>query len=186
MFHDQRKHYDLSSSAFDSLDPTQKKELANSIYARAQVQFSYMYKSYPIFDLVESGTCSPLLEEFFAFLNSNTFLGTIRRITKIQNIEFADAQVTHFEPGHFLTSHNDSVEGKNRLVAYVYNLTPDWHPDWGGNLMFYDDNKNVVDVFVPKFNSLSLFAVGAQHAVALVSPFARRPRLAISGWLRFR
>ena len=57
----------------------------------------------------------------------------------MQNIDYADAQATRYEPGHFLTSHNDSVEGKNRLVAYVFNFTPGWHPDWGGNLMFYDE-----------------------------------------------
>lgn len=186
VFRNQQKHYDLSANGFAKLESVEQSEIINSIYSCAQQDFGYMYKNYPVFDLAQSGDCSELLKEFLDFLNSNSVLTTIRKISGLQGIEFADAQATRYDPGHFLKSHNDLVEGKNRLAAYVFNLTPDWHPDWGGNLMFYDDKKNVTDVFVPKLNSLSLFAVGTRHAVSLVSPFARRARIAITGWFRFR
>lgn len=186
VFRNQQKHYDLSANGFAELESEEQSEITNSIYSCAQQEFGYMYKNYPVFDLAQSGNCSELLKEFLDFLNSNTVLTTIRQISGLRNIEFADAQATRYDPGHFLKSHNDLVAGKNRLAAYVFNLTSDWHPDWGGNLMFYDDKKNVTDVFVPKLNSLSLFAVGTRHAVSLVSPFARRARFAITGWFRFR
>ena len=184
VFRNQGKHYDISATGFESLDPEEQAELKQSIYASAQNDFGYMYKNYPIFDLAESGNCDPLLEEFMKFVNSEQVLSTIRRVTALDNIEYADAQATRFEPGHFLTSHDDNLTGKNRLAAYVFNLTHDWSPDWGGNLMFYDKNNNVDQVFVPKLNALSLFLIGNQHAVNLVSPFAKRPRLAITGWFR--
>lgn len=185
VFRNQQKHYDLSANGFENLDPEDKADIQNSVYSCAQREFGYMYKNYPISDLVQSGNCSALLRDFLEFLNTKSMLDALRRITGFQNIDYVDAQATRFDPGHFLTSHNDSVDGKNRLAAYVLNLSPRWHPDWGGNLMLYDDENNVMDVFVPKMNSLSLFAVGTQHAVSLVSPFARRPRVAITGWLRF-
>jgi len=185
VFRNQRKHYDLSTSGFEDLDPREQADIKQSIYSCAQKDFGYMYKNYPIFDLVQSGNCIELLEQFLNFLNSSAVLEIIRRISGIKNISYADAQLTRYDPGHFLSSHDDLVEGKNRLAAYVFNLTSQWHPDWGGNLMFYDDKQRVTDVYVPKFNSLALFAVGTQHAVSLVSPFARCPRFAITGWFRF-
>jgi Rps23 Pro-64 3,4-dihydroxylase Tpa1-like proline 4-hydroxylase len=30
------------------------------------------------------------------------------------------------------------VAGKNRVAAYVLNLTPRWRVEWGGLLMFHD------------------------------------------------
>ncbi len=186
VFRNKQKHHDLSASGFAALELTDQEEIKTSIYSCAQQSFGYMYKNYPVFDLVQSGNCMESLEQFLLFLNSDVVLNTVRRITGFKNIEFADAQATCYEPGHFLSSHNDFVAGKNRLAAYVFNLTPDWHPDWGGNLLFYDEDKNVRDAFVPRMNTLSLFAVGSKHAVSLVCPFARRPRISISGWFRFR
>lgn len=186
VFKNQNKHFDLSASQFEALQLKDKTEIKNSVYSGAQRNFSYMYKNYPAFDLVQSGGFSELLTEFLGFINSKPFLKVISNISGIENIKFTDAQATRYEPGHFLTSHNDMVAGKNRLAAFVFNLSADWHPDWGGNLLFYDDSQNFRNVFAPKMNSLSLFSVGTKHAVSLISPFARAPRLAVTGWFRFR
>ena len=186
VFRTQQKHFDLSASGFDRLEPKEKAEITKSIHGCAQAQFGYMYKNYPVYDLVQSGNCSDLMKDFLEFLNSKPLLDTIRRISGFQDIDYADAQATRYDPGHFLTSHDDTVAGKNRLAAYVFNLTPNWHPDWGGNLMFYDNQKTVIDTFVPQFNSLSLFAIGTQHGVSMVTPYASSSRFAITGWFRYR
>lgn len=55
--------------------------------------------------------------------------------------------------------------------------------DWGGLLQFIDVDGQVLDTFLPRWNTLSLFAVPAGHAVSLVAPWARQDRLAITGWL---
>lgn len=186
VFRSQAKHYDISANGFEELPEKEQNEFKQAIYGSAQNDFGYMYKNYPIFDLVETGNCEKQLEGFLSFLNSEAVLSTIGRITGLENIEYADAQATRYEPGHFLTSHDDKVPGKNRLAAFVFNLTSSWSPDWGGNLQFYEDDQSVSDVFVPRFNSLSLFLVGNKHGVSVVSPFAKRPRMAITGWFRYR
>ena len=186
VFRNQQKHYDVSANGFEELPAQEQNEFKQSIYSCAQKDFGYMYKNYPIQDLVDAGNCEKYLEDFLGFLNTESVLNCIRRITGLHNIDFADAQATRYEPGHFLTAHDDNVAGKNRLAAFVFNLSTDWLPDWGGNLTFYDDADNVTDVYVPRFNSLSLFTVGTKHAVNLVAPFARKPRMAITGWFRFR
>lgn len=182
----QDKHYDVSASGFDNLNAIERNEFIQAITSSAEKCFGYMYKSCPVYDLVQSRECPKYLESFFEYVNSSEFVTFLKNVTGFQNIEFLDIQATCYSAGHFLTSHDDNVEGKNRLAAYVFNLSPDWDAEWGGNLTFYDENGSIDDVFVPKFNSLSLFTVGKQHAVSKVAEHLKQSRFAITGWLRFK
>jgi len=119
-----------------------------------------------------------------AFLNGPDFLAFVRAVTGDDRIDFADAQATRYRPGHVLTGHDDAAEGKNRLYAYVLNLTRDWRADWGGVLAFEGTDGHIGEGFAPAFNALNLFAVPMRHAVTQVASFAPRDRLSITGWLR--
>ena len=120
-------------------------------------------------------------------LNAEPFLGLMREVTGIPELAKADGSATCFAPQHFLGRHIDSHVAEGWRIAYVLNLTiDDWHPDWGGYLVFYDEAGDVVQGFRPLFNTLNLFAVPQSHAVTYVPPFAPKGRYAISGWLRDR
>ncbi len=54
----------------------------------------------------------------------------------------------------------------------------------GGYLQFFDDNGDVVHGIRPAFNAVSVFTVPVQHAVEMVTPYAPRLRLSLTGWLR--
>ena len=125
-----------------------------------------------------------ILRDAVAFLNGERFLTFARNLTGFQDIAFADAQATLYGPGHFLTLHDDAVEGKNRRAAYVLNLTENWREDWGGYLNFFDKVGNIEAAYKPAFNALNIFAVPAAHSVGLVAPFAGALRCSITGWLR--
>jgi len=118
------------------------------------------------------------------FLNGPAFIGFVRAVTGDDRIDFADAQATRYRPGHVLTGHDDAAEGKNRLYAYVLNLTRDWRSDWGGLLAFEGADGHIEEGFAPAFNALNIFAVPMRHAVTQVASFAPRDRLSITGWLR--
>ena len=64
----------------------------------------------------------------------------------------------------------------------VFGLTRHWRPDWGGLLLFHDDDGQIDLGLVPAFNVLNLFAVPREHSVSVVAPFAAEPRLTITGW----
>src|SRR3990167_7921754 len=100
--------------------------------------FAYLFETCPIYDIYHSGSSHdhPIVETF-EFLNGEPFLSFMRRLTGASDIAFADAQVTRYGPGHFLTTHNDAVDGKNRRAAFVLNMTPEWRADWGGHLNFF-------------------------------------------------
>lgn len=179
-------HVDLPAAWLEGLTPAQRTDMGRAAQEAAAERFHYLYDNHPLWDLDEAGRLDGVWKAWLAFANSEAFLEPMRAITGERRIAFADAQVTRYRRGHFLTAHDDGIEGKNRYFAYVLNLSPRWKIEWGGLLMFHGDDGHVAEAFLPNFNSLNLLRVPALHSVSQVSLFAGDDRLAITGWLRGR
>jgi SM-20-related protein len=146
-------------------------------------RYGFAYESYMMVTAyLERRDPDLLLHRILEFLNSPAFIGFTRALTGDPGIGRVSAQATRYRSGMFLKRHNDLEPAEGRRYAYVINLGEAWAADWGGLLQFLDDDGNVVDSFVPRPNSLSLFKVPAWHCVSLVAPWALQPRLAITGW----
>lgn len=163
--------------------------LANDAHrSAARGEYGFRFAHYPMVVAYQekwspNGPHDILMEH----LNAEPFLQMARDITAIPELVKADGQATLFAPQHFLGQHIDSHVAEGWRVAYVLNLTNDkWHPDWGGYLLFLDEDGDVVEGFRPRFNSLNLFAVPQSHLVSYVPPFAPLGRYAVTGWLRDR
>lgn len=175
----------MPEQAFRAMVAKERERLRETINARAKRQFQFLYNSYMMVTAYKEGRDPGLLlHRFLEFLNSAPFLQFARHVTGMERIRKADAQATRYLPGHFLTRHNDITPEQGREVAYVMNLTRDWRTEWGGLLQFMNDEGEVIDTFMPRFNSLTLFRVPMYHCVSCVAPYAARPRYAITGWLR--
>lgn len=152
----------------------------------ARGEYAFRFAHYPMLTAYQQkwnpdGPHDILMEH----LNAEPFLNLVREVTGIRHLVKADGQATLFAPQHFLGRHIDSHVAEGWRVAYVLNLTTDdWHPDWGGYLLFLNDDGDVVDGYRPRFNSLNLFAVPQSHLVSYVPPFAPLGRFAVTGWLR--
>lgn len=145
--------------------------------------FRFAYDSYMMVRAYTEGRDPELvLHRVLEFLNSPMHLDFCRALSGDARIRRVNAQATRYQPGHFLRQHSDIDTKEGRLYAYVINLSRDWQADWGGLLQFIDRNGRVVDTFLPRWNTLSLFAVPADHVVSLVAPYASADRLAITGW----
>lgn len=179
-------HVDLPAAWLEGLTPAQRTDMGRAAQEAATERFHYLYDNHPLWDLDQAGRLDGVWKTWVDFANSEAFLGAMREITGESRIAFADAQVTRYRRGHFLTAHDDGIEGKNRYFAYVLNLSPRWKIEWGGLLMFHGDDGHVAEAFLPNFNSLNLLKVPALHSVSQVSLFAGDDRLAITGWLRGR
>lgn len=177
-------HVDLPAAWLNSLEPKQRQALGEAVQASATAEFQYLFDNHPIYDLVEAGRAEPVWADLLAFLNGKPFLDLMRRVTGEPRIAMADAQLTRFRRGHFLTAHDDAAEGKHRYYAYVLGLTPGWRIDWGGLLAFHDGEGNVGEAFTPRFNTLNLLKVPAPHSVTQVALSAGADRVSITGWLR--
>lgn len=177
-------HVDMPAAWLQSLEPGQRQALGEAVQAAASHGFQYLYDNHPIHDLTEAGVAAPVWAGLVAFLNGEDFLGLMHRVTGEPGIALVDSQLTRFRKGHFLTTHDDTAEGKHRYYAYVLGLTPDWSIDWGGLLAFHDDAGNVAEAFTPRFNTLNLLKVPAPHSVTQVALSAGADRVSVTGWLR--
>lgn len=153
-----------------------------------QGDYGFIYGQYPMLDAY-LGKWAPghPLELVLEYINTPEFLDFVRAISGMPSLIKADAQATLFAPNNFLAMHDDRGTGEEgRQVAYVLSLAREWRPDWGGYLLFYDDDDDVIAGMKPRFNCLNLFRVPQRHNVSYVPPFAPVGRYAITGWFRDR
>lgn len=156
--------------------------------AAQQGQYAFRFARYPMQDSYigkwDEGSAH---DAIFEYLNAPEFLDLMREVTGIPELLKAGAQATLYGPQNFLANHADTHVEEGWRVAYIMNFAPDeWSPNWGGHLLFYDDDGDIIEGWLPRFNTLNLFAVPQAHAVSFVPPFAPVGRYAIGGWLRDR
>jgi SM-20-related protein len=165
------------------LSPDRWAEIEAAAHARAREgEFEYRYEALRVPD--EDEKSGDLLSDFADFMQSRAMLDLLRAVTGHDEISFTDGQATAYGPGDFLTGHDDDVEGKNRLAAYVFGLTPGWRVEWGGLLLFHGEHDRTVAGLAPRFNTLDLFRVPQRHSVSEVTRAAPHRRYAVTGWLR--
>jgi len=145
--------------------------------------FQFCYSHYSVSDQNQE-QCRPdaFVNTFRDFLKSDRFLNFARSVTGMPEVRNIEILAARYMGGDFLMMHDD-IQKAERRAAFVFNLSRDWHPDWGGLTHFLDQDENVTDTYVPTYNSLVIFAVPVPHLVSYVMPFAPRPRYSITGWL---
>jgi len=179
------KVYEMPHAQFLALPDAQKDELRRKIEDAARGGLQYRYRAIRVSeDAAERMARGLAVDRFADLLNLPSTIGLLRTITGSASLDFADAQATDYRAGDFLTTHDDAIEGKNRVAAYVYSLTSHWQADWGGLLLF--ERGAEVTGFVPDYNVLRLFAVPSTHHVSYVAPWVDARRLSVTGWLRSR
>jgi SM-20-related protein len=181
------EHQEIRSDQFVRMGEQAYVDLLGVAAQRGSVGFQYVYREYPLYDqfIQARGGGEPYLMQLMEFLNSAEFLTAMRKVTGDDSIEIVDANATLYQQGHFLTRHDDDIAGKNRVAAYVLNLTPVWMSDWGGILTFHSKEGHISEGYIPTFNALNIFRVPQMHAVSYVSPLAGAAgRYSIAGWLR--
>lgn len=172
---------------WQAMSPVERCDIDSQIDAAARERFEARFLNLP---MTETGEPFPGLsaemDGLVRFLNGEAFLNFMRAVTARADIDYADGQATCYRAGDFLHRHSDHVPGKNRIAAYVLNLTPRWQPEWGGLLNFVRPDGQVGEAWVPAFNTLNLLRVPQDHFVGSVAGFVNTPRLAVTGWLRHR
>lgn len=181
------RHITMAMDAFEAQGEAWKAEVYAAVRSTAAAGFSYLFDTYPVAEEVEAGARLGLAaEQVYDALNAPAGLRWLRAVTGEPRCAYVDAQATRFLPGHFLTGHDDGVAGKDRLFAYVLNLTPGWRAEWGGLLLFTDGDGHVAEGYTPAFNALNLLRVPQAHLVSEVASYAPAPRLSVTGWIRAR
>lgn len=175
---------------FEGLTPDLRAAFDADMALAAKDGFCFRFDAWRLSDDIlagkrRGGALAPL-EAVHDFLNGEAFLHFVRTLTGEPRCAYCDVMVSRYRAGDFLSAHDDDIAGKKRLFAYVLNFTPVWRADWGGVLLFLDEDGHVAEGYSPTFNALNLFSVPQAHAVSYVAPFAAGPRLSITGWVRAR
>lgn len=160
----------------------QQKALWRKAYLRAQDDQQFIYFK---FDIDEQRAANPDAEnplfDLPGFLNSEPALSAAKTISGVGDIASATADAVWFSRDQFITSRDNLDDGdQNRLVFFI-DLAKDWQADFGGLLQFFDDDMDLAEAFLPRFNSLTIFTVPQRHAMSYVTPFMENFRVGIAG-----
>jgi Rps23 Pro-64 3,4-dihydroxylase Tpa1-like proline 4-hydroxylase len=171
-----------SKARMDAMSATQKKQINTAIRDQAGYGVGFLYGSCHLGAGRPQNIGPNMTRLFDEFITSPQMIEFVQGVTGDKSVNSVSGHYTRYLPGHFLTRHRDEVQQERRRFAYVLSFTPEWHPDWGGLLQFYEEDGTPRDAWAPKFNSLTIFDVKHIHAVTYVTPFARSPRLSLTGW----
>jgi Rps23 Pro-64 3,4-dihydroxylase Tpa1-like proline 4-hydroxylase len=180
-----KEAWDMSPATIAAIEEDKEQVFLSRVHETARDGFQFLFDSLIVSDdVAERKNRGLLLDRVIDALNHPSTLDTFRAITGQPEIRLVNGQATRYLPGHFLTSHDDGIEGEDRVAAYVINLTRGWRTDWGGLLQFHAAAGDVPLALKPGFNTIHLFRVPQLHSVSYVAPFAAVPRYSITGWLR--
>jgi Rps23 Pro-64 3,4-dihydroxylase Tpa1-like proline 4-hydroxylase len=180
---EQGKSYRLGYTQLMAMDAQERNRIVARVYQNAQAGPEFFSDMYHVTELYMSGACRDgVLADFHAQLNSQRGLAALRKLVGDDRINHVDAIASRYRPGQFLAAHTDSLPGEDRLYAYVLNLARQWRVHWGGQLLFFDNDGNIIEGYTPRMGALNIFKVPQAHAVSIVAPFAMTPRYSISGW----
>ena len=182
VFHAGGSTYEMAACDYSAMEPEQRERLDGMVWTEAAKGFQFRIRTVRVPDEIGERLPSDALHRFAQTMCASETLGRFAQLLDSPELNFADAQATAYSAGHFLNGHDDAVEGKGRVAAYVYSLTRDWSPDWGGHLIFPDGEG--LSGLMPQFNTLRVFTVPRLHSVTFVPPFVTATRYSITGWLR--
>ncbi|MFD2166304.1 2OG-Fe(II) oxygenase [Thalassotalea euphylliae] len=173
------KNQELSDDDIRAMPADKVRNLYRNLYKLASTGVGFLYGRHKLSE-GETGNFDQVIQS----LNSERCLSLINAITNKQNLKSADGQVTRYRVGDYLTRHIDNIQGETREIAYVLGLSPEWHPDWGGLLQFFELNGTPTNSYMPEFNSLTIFDVNKVHSVTSIAPFSPKNRYSVTGWFR--
>jgi Rps23 Pro-64 3,4-dihydroxylase Tpa1-like proline 4-hydroxylase len=159
----------------------EKEKAAREAFAISQ--FSYIFRR-TLDDHVKDCNCTEC--QLRAYLATSEIHNFITNITDIPVQHSFELFASWYKEGDFLSMHSD---GDNGQVGFVYNISKDWRPEWGGMLHFLEEGRpNVVKkVISPRYNALVLFdlstTAGADHFVSHVNT-SQAKRLSFTGWFK--
>lgn len=174
----------IEPAKWQAMADTDRRKLISDTLVQARDGFSYLYSCFPMIDAyLENRFPEWPLHNLTVFLNTVEVHNLVKQIIGDDTISKLDCQATLYERGHFLNRHDDTGHDAERRAAYVIGFSKDWDVNWGGQLLFLEDDR-VKNGFSPSFNTMTLFKVPIDHIVTQVTNFAGRGRYSVTGWAR--
>lgn len=127
------------------------------------------------YETCRCGICH--LDQLF---ESEEMLKRFSQIVHEKVISLNETFLSKYQKDDFLSIHHDKGKGH---FAFIYQLTKNWNPAYGGLLTFVEENE-IKKTISPQFNSLSIFRIKdvpiTDHFVSRVG--VDKTRMAYTGW----
>lgn len=124
--------------------------------------------------------CGCKLCDMHDLFNSPEILQRMSDIIGEEVTDITESFVSKYKKGDYLTVHQDTLKGD---YAFIYQMTKDWKPVYGGLLHFVNDNK-VTTTIVPEYNTITIFKIkdapNTDHFVSEIT--VDKTRMAYTGW----
>lgn len=142
-------------------------------YERATGFFHYRHHN-----IYQNDDNPPALVRCRELFNAPRFRALAGRLAGCETDGTARVAASYYQPGDYSLPHEDHVG--QRAIAFIWYLTRDWRPEWGGHFYWCRTGTYIR----PSFNTMVAFRVTrtSSHFVCPVSAQARGKRLAVSGW----
>ncbi|MCL1635813.1 hypothetical protein M2650_14380 [Luteimonas sp. SX5] len=160
-------------------------QIAMRAHDRAQRGHQYLHDCYAPDDARNEDESGGLaIDAVPDSFNSAEFLSRIRMLTGDIALSRVGVQAIRLRPGQFLLPETSTAADDGRRYAYMLHLSPVWRAEWGGLLQSIDDQGDIGETFLPRWNALTVFRLPQRRQVTLVAPWAHRPQYGIGGyWL---
>ena len=117
-----------------------------------------------------------------SIFNTNEIKDKLAEIVGVNKIKLEETFCSKYDNGDYLSLHHDKGNGD---YAFIFQLTKDWNPTFGGLLNLYDsESDEVYKTITPKFNSLTIFKIKnvpiTDHFVSMNT--SSSSRYAFTGW----
>jgi len=165
---------DYAEAMYDELNTSSDFELQESY----DFEDGFHYSHHNIYDLSKYKN---LMNTTLSMFNSEATKALCQEWSGRDCSGTSIASSSYYAPGDHSLPHTDHLG--QRSVAYVWHLTKNWKPQWGGALYWCREYADSTYIHA-SFNTLTLFAVTpfTTHFVTTVSPHATEKRLAFNGW----
>ena len=143
---------------------------------------NFSYKFNNIWPDNHYDTCTCICCIFYKYFKSDETKAQLSKVVGEPITTINECFFSKYEQGDYLSVHHDKEKGD---YAFVFNLTENWNPAYGGMLHFYDKSKNSISrTVIPEFNSLTVFKLknvpNTDHFVSM--NVSVHPRYAFTGW----
>ena len=181
----------IQSAIIDDLLPS---DLANEI-ASSFPQASQMREAKSVhehkFTAKQLNQFSPLIEEATFAFQEPIVIDTVAEITGLHALKgdptLYAGGISAMADGHFLLPHldnsHDAALGNYRVLNLLYYVTPEWEPEFGGNLELWDNGpEGEPREIVSRFNRLVLMATHQKSWHSVNEVHADKVRTCISNY----
>lgn len=121
---------------------------------------------------------APILKDIKEYLNSPKVLKEISELTNTKITKTTDIFISKFEPGNFLSKHNDINLGRYAFIIY---LNEKWDRSCGGDLNLITKENIHIPIY-PEYNKLVLMDIKSRELPHYINTVKCNNRYAVTGW----